>query len=114
MFRSRLRLRLAGWFALAILLGLAVLDLALFTALRRVADRQLTTEVLTAARGLRLAVRREVADPQQFTREEAAKEALSEWPPGHEALAIFSPGGNLIGKRGPKGLLAAVPPLDSL
>ena len=114
MFRSRLRLRLAGWFALAILLGLAVLDLGLFTALRRVADRQLTVEVLTAARGLRLAVRREAADQQHFTLDEAAKEALSEWPPGREGLAIFSPDGNMIGKRGPKGLLAAVPPLDSL
>src|SRR5580765_7553166 len=114
MFRSRLRLRLAGWFALAILLGLAVLDLGLFTALRRVADRQLSVEVLTAARGLRLAVRREAGDQQHFTLDEAAREALSEWPPGHEALAIFSPDGNMIGKRGPKGLLAAVPPPERI
>jgi len=106
---------LAGWFALAILLGLAVLDLALFTALRRVFNHQLTVEVLSAARGLKQAVRREASDQQQhFTLEEAAKEALSEWPPGREALVVFTPEGKMMGKRGPKGLLAAVPPLDSL
>ncbi len=114
MFRSRLRLRLAGWFALAILLGLAVLDLALFTALRRVADRQLRTEVLAAARGLRLAVRREVSDREDVSLDAAATEALSEWPPGHEALIIFRPDGSMIAKRGPKALLAVVPSLDSL
>ena len=92
MFRSRLRLRLAGWFALAILLGLAVLDLGLFTALRRVADRQLSdrgvdrrSRLASGGSGAKWEIR------QNFTLDEAAKEALSEWPPGHEALVIFSP-----------------------
>ena len=112
---SRLRLRLAGWFALAILLGLAVLDLGLFTALRRVADRQLSVEVLTAARGLRLAVRREAGDQTALHPRRSGEGSAVGVAPGHEALVIFSrPTVSMIGKRGPKGLLAAVPPLDSL
>jgi hypothetical protein len=90
MFRSRLRLQLAGWFALAILLGLAVLDLGLFTALRRVADRQLTVEVLTAARGCawRSGGKRQINSTSPSTKRRRKRFRVA---PGHEAWSSLRP-----------------------
>jgi len=111
---SRLRLRLAGWFALGMLLGLAVLDVSLFTLLRRRADARLSDQVIATARGLREAVEREAAERPTPTFEHAVHEALDEWPMGATSLAVYSADGALLGRRGATDLLTAIPRLVEL
>ena len=110
---SRLRLRLAGRFALGMLLGLAVLDVGLFTLLRRRANARLSDQVIAAARGLRAAVLREDAE-QPTDLEGAVKEALDEWPMGVASLAVYASDGRLLGRRGLSSLFSAVPSLAEL
>jgi signal transduction histidine kinase len=111
---SRLRLRIAGWFALAMLLGLGLLDVGLFTLLGRRADARLRGEVLAAARGAEQAVLREADGPPRRPLAQAAREALDEWPAGSEALLVLGPNGEPLARRGADALLKAIPPVNSL
>ncbi len=111
---SRLRLRLAGWFALGMLLGLAALDLSLFALLRRRADQHLDAQVRTAAEGLALAVTREAAEVPAPSLEQAVHDALDEWPNDGAALIVYAPGGGLLGQRGDPRWLSALPAHERL
>ncbi len=114
MLFSRLRLRLAGWFALGMLLGLAALDLSMFALLRRRADERLTEQVIGAARDFRAAVAREAADLPAPTLAKAVQDALFEWPSGPAALAVYDPSGTPLGQDGATVLLGVIPPLAEL
>jgi signal transduction histidine kinase len=105
---SRLRLRLAGWFALGMLLGLAVLDVSLFILLRRRADARLDAQVLAAAEGLVAAVSREAAEVPAPPLAQAVHDALDEWPAGPAALSVFGSDGSLLGQRGAPALVGVL------
>jgi signal transduction histidine kinase len=105
---SRLRLRLAGWFALGMLLGLALLDVSLFALLRRRADARLDAQISATASGLAAAVSREAAEVPAPTLRQAVHDALDEWPPGAAALSVRSSDGALLGDRGAAALLDAL------
>ncbi len=105
---SRLRLRLAGWFALGMLLGLALLDVSLFGLLRRRADGRLDLQITASASALAAAVSREAAEVPAPTLRQAVHDALDEWPPGIAALSIRSPDGAVLGERGAPAWLAAL------
>jgi signal transduction histidine kinase len=111
---SRLRLRLAGWFALGMLLGLTLLDVSLYHTIRRRDEAKLTAEVRTDSHGLRESVARELTEVPGTPLREAAQEALNEWPPSPVGLAVFSPDGELLARRGPARLTSAMPSFDSL
>ena len=108
--RSRLRLRLAAWFGVAFLIGLVGLDVGVYVFLHRSDDRRLTRELDAAARGLLRAVRQEQTDGGKPLRA-AVADALSEWPAGPEAFAVFDGADSLLGARdtiGFPGLISAV------
>jgi signal transduction histidine kinase len=114
---SRLRLRLAGSFALAILLGLLVVDVGLFLFLGKQEDERLRAEVRAAASGLRAAVLRESGERSLDSPRAAAAEALNEWPVGPEAVLIRSVTGETLAQRGDRDLLrvvasASLPPTE--
>ncbi|HEY2805880.1 MAG TPA: histidine kinase dimerization/phospho-acceptor domain-containing protein [Gemmatimonadales bacterium] len=109
---SRLRLQLAAWFALVFIIGLGAVDIALFSSLKREGERELTSQARATAAGLRIAMRRElVENPGEM--EDAAEEALAEWPPDSAGFVIFGPTGQRLASRGPADLTALVPPVAS-
>lgn len=110
MLLSRLRLRLAGWFALCLLASLAVLDLSLYWYLRSHADRRLTRDLESAANQLAAASRREFEESPARGLPEAARNAVEEWPAGPEAVAVYDAAGRLVARGGPAELSAFVPP----
>ena len=105
---SRLRLRLAGWFALCLLASLAVLDLSHWY-LRSHADRRLTRDLESAANQLAAASRREFEESPARGLPEAARNAVEEWPAGPEAVAVYDAAGRLVARGGPADLSAFVP-----
>lgn len=107
---SRLRLRLAGWFALCLLASLAVLNLSLYWYLRGHADRRLTRDLESAANQLAAACRREFDESPAGGLAEAARNAIEEWPAGPEAVAVYDADGRLVARGGPGALSAFVPP----
>jgi signal transduction histidine kinase len=85
---SRVRLRLAAWFAAAVMVVVAALDLALFGYLRADANRALNRDVREAG----TALARAIADERRDTREPwpaAARDAISEWPSSADGFAVF-------------------------
>lgn len=102
---SRLRIRLAGSFALAILLGLTVVDVSLFLFLGAQSDERLRQEVRDVAASLRDAVRRERSETPRDSVALSAREALLEWPAGPEAVLIRSVTGEVLTQRGSESLL---------
>ncbi len=106
---SRLRLKLAASFALAIVLGLIVVDLLLYTLLSRQLDARLTTDLRAVAAGVWQAVDRERAEPGSTPLSEAATEALAEWPAGPGAIQIRAADGAVVARQGDAALLALLP-----
>ena len=106
---SRVRLRLAAWFALSLLAGLVVLDLSLYWYLRDQADRRLTRDLSGAAAELAAACRREYAESPDSGLAAAARNAVEEWPAGAQAVAIYDGGGHLLARGGPSRLAAFIP-----
>lgn len=106
---SRLRLRLAGSFALAFLAGLTVLNTALFFFLRHQVDQRLTAHVQGLAADVVDAVQREYADvpPRPFSH--AASSALEEWPPGPEGIVVYDGDGRPVAQRGDPALTGLAP-----
>jgi len=105
---SRLRLQLAAWFALVFLIGLGAVDLALFSSLKSEVNRDLSSQARATAGGLRIAVRRELAEnPGKFS--QAAQEALDEWPPDSAGLVVYGLSGERLAARGPRDLTDRVP-----
>ena len=103
---SRLRLQLAGWFAAAVFVAVATVDVGLYGYLRRDAEARFTRQLRAAAVGVVLAVRREQQDTgASFA--EAAASALNEWPSGPEAISVSTADGR-TDTRGTQSLLAAI------
>jgi signal transduction histidine kinase len=114
---SRLRLKLAGWFAVAILLSLALLDVALFITLEHQADARLSRRIISVAQEMAQAVEREGVERAGSagpTLAQAAQEALDEWPAGSEAFAIYDEHGTQVVGQGRSTMLAALPPVGQL
>jgi len=106
---SRLRLRLAGSFALAFVAGLTVLNTALFFYLRHQIDQRLTSHVRGLAADVVDAVQREYADVPPRPLADAARSALEEWPPGPEAIVVYDLDGRSVAQRGDTPLIGLAP-----
>jgi len=106
---SRLRLRLAAWFAIAFLIGITVLDTALYLYLRHQNDYRLTRHLERTSAELVEAIRIEYADTPQRGLPGAVSEALVEWPARPESFGVYAAGGDRIGFHGDSGLLHAAP-----
>ena len=106
---SRLRLRLAGWFALAFLLGLALLDTTLYLYLRGQNDHRLTRELERTSAELVDAIRIEYANKPERGLPKAAGDALVEWPARPEAFAVYAGGGARIAVLDESGFLQVAP-----
>ena len=109
MHLSRLRVRLAGSFALAFVAGLILLNTALFFYLRHQMDRRLTSYAHELAADVVDAVRREYADVPPRPLAAAAASALEEWPPGPEAIVVYADDGRPVAQRGDTGLTHIAP-----
>jgi signal transduction histidine kinase len=109
---SRLRLRLAGWFALAFLAGLLLLSVTLFLYAHHQSDRRFTEELATQARDLAAAVRVEQSETPMAGLEAAVGEALDELPSRSEAFGVYATDGRRMGTGGPPSLRKWLP--DSL
>lgn len=103
---SRLRLGIAARFALAFLVGLAVLDLSLYGYLRTQSDRRLTRDLRALGQSLAQAVELELTEAPDSGVGRAARETLREWaaPPG--AYLVLDTAGRALAERGDPGWLA--------
>ncbi|HEY2824935.1 MAG TPA: histidine kinase dimerization/phospho-acceptor domain-containing protein [Gemmatimonadales bacterium] len=101
---SRLRLELAAWFAVAVLVAVSAVDVGLTGYLQRQAGARFDHELSDAAAGLLVAVRQE--EHTGATPLGAATDALSEWPASLDAFVVYTAGGSIIGSRGDSALLA--------
>jgi len=106
---SRLRLRLAALFAVAVLVAVAASDLGLTVYLRRQAEQRATARLRDTAVGMLAAVRNELTEPG-ITLEGAVHDALAEWPAGPEAFAVFGADGGRLGTRGDSALVGLARP----
>ncbi len=77
---SRLRIRLAIWYGTALLIGLTLLDSALYLFLRQRADIRFTADLTRAAVELATAVDLEASESARDKLAELASEVLGEWP----------------------------------
>jgi signal transduction histidine kinase len=94
---SRLRLKLAALFAAAVLVAVSVVNITLYTYLRRDAESRFTRQLRVAALGVLAA----------FRRAESESSTLHEWPAGAEAFTITEADGERV-RRGSQRLLDAI------
>jgi signal transduction histidine kinase len=106
---SRIRLRLASWFALAFVVGLVGLSLTLFLYMRRQNEARFNRQLSLTAGELLSAVHAEYAEAPDSGAAAAAAAALEEWPDHPEAFAIYARG-RRVGVTGPPELARALPP----
>ena len=106
---SRLRLRLAGSFALTFLAGLTALNVALFFYIRHQSDQRLTRHLHALVADVVDAVRREYQDVPPRPLASAARSALEEWPPGPEGIVIYGGDARMVAQRGNSGLTRLAP-----
>ena len=104
---SRLRLQLAAWFAAAVLVAVAVVNITLYMYLRRDAESRFTRQLRAAGHGVLAAVRREVNEKNESAAA-AATSTLNEWPAGAEAFTITTADGQTSSSRGSTALLGAI------
>jgi signal transduction histidine kinase len=109
---SRLRLRLAGWFALAFLAGLLLLSVTLFLYAHHQSVRRFNEDLATEASELAAMVRVEEAETPNAGLEAAIGEALDEVPSRSTAFGVYAIEGRRIGTGGPPSLRKWLP--DSL
>jgi len=93
---SHLRLRLAGGFALAFGIGLALLALASLGYLWRESRSRLDARLDGVARGVADAVRREALETPDSTLVFAVREVLAEWPRTGDHWMVTDEGGALL------------------
>jgi len=105
---SRLRLQLAGTFALVFLVGLGAADFALFSYLRRNAELEFRTKLTATAAGVAGNIAQEIV-ATHGTMLTAAAEVLGEWPKQSDGLLVYDSAGNRLAARGPAALLRLVP-----
>jgi signal transduction histidine kinase len=106
---SRIRLRLAGWFALAFVVGLLGLSLTLFLYMRRQNQARFNRQLSLTADELRNAVRAEYAEAPDSGIAAASAAALEEWPDHPEAFAVYDAAGHRLGQTGPEPLARVLP-----
>ncbi len=106
---SRLRLRLAAWFALAFIGGLVVLTGALNFYMSRESDRGLTRELRRRGDDLSGFVAVEYQEHPELGLTAAAREALAESPEGPETFVVYSASGARLAERGAPALRRAAP-----
>jgi signal transduction histidine kinase len=106
---SRLRLRLSAAFALAFALGLAVLNTAIYLALRRDADRQLTHRLQTSATDVAEALAREYGERPRAGLAAAARETFREWPATGNSFVVYDGAGARLATHGDAVRLAVAP-----
>src|SRR3954470_11913026 len=106
---SRIRLRLAGWFSLAFVLGLLALSLTLFLYMRRQNEARFNRQLALTAEELLSAVRAEYAEVPDSGAAAATSAALEEWPDHPEAFAVYDARGRRLGVTGPAALASALP-----
>jgi signal transduction histidine kinase len=106
---SRIRLRLAGWFSLAFVVGLLALSLTLFLYMRRQNEARFNRQLALAAEELLSAVRGEYAEAPDSGTAAATAAALEEWPDHPEAFAVYNAQGRRLGVTGSSSLARALP-----
>ena len=105
---SRLRLRLAGGFALAFAAALAVLAAASLGYLWRESTRRLDARLDRVAEGVAAAVGRELRDAPDSGLRYAAGEAAKEWPANGDAFVIVDSAGAEVAALAREGESGAV------
>ena len=106
MVLSRLRLRLAGGFALAFAVALAILAAGALGFLWRESTRRLDARLDRAAEGVAVAVGRELRDTPDSGLTYAAGEAAKEWPATGDSFVIVDDAGRelvAVGRPGESG-----------
>jgi signal transduction histidine kinase len=93
---SRLRLRLAGGFALAFALGLGLLAAGVLGYLWRESSSRLDARLLAVTDGVARAVARELNDAPDSSLAYAANEVVKEWPANDDAFGIVDDHGVLV------------------
>ena len=106
---SRLRLRLAGSFALAFLGGLGALNVALVIYLGRQSELRLSREARSIGADVIEAVVREAQDTRDRPLTSAAPAALREWPAGPEAIVVYDSAGTPVARFGDSALTKLAP-----
>lgn len=109
MLLSRLRMRLAAWFALAFVAALSLLNLVLYAYLRHQSDQRLTRDLRRSAVELAVLIRDEYLEQPANGLQAAAREALMEWPPRSESFVAYGESGARLAERGDTALLHAMP-----
>ena len=94
---SRLRLKLAALFAAAVLVAVSIVNITLYTYLRRDAESRFTRQLRVSALGVVAA----------FRQQDSEGATLHEWPAGAEAFTITEADGEKF-RRGSQRLLAAI------
>jgi signal transduction histidine kinase len=98
---SRLRVRLAVWFAVAFLAGLTVLDLSLYLYLRVAASQRLTASLHSTAEALIHAVELELSEAPGEGLLAASREAMREWPVTSGGFAVLDSSQAVLVESGP-------------
>lgn len=106
---SRLRLRLAAWFALAFFAGLLVLSVTMFLYLRHQSEARFNRQLAISAGELLGAIRLEYAEAPERGASAAAQAVLEEWPARPEAFGVYDAAGGRLGATGPTPLAGALP-----
>jgi signal transduction histidine kinase len=105
---SRLRLRLAGGFALAFAVALAILAVGALGFLWRESTRRLDARLDGVAEGVALAVGRELRDTPDSGLRYASGEAVKEWPSNGDAFVVVDDAGIELAAVGRPGEPAVV------
>ncbi len=98
---SRLRLRLAGGFALAFALGSGVLSFAGLSFLWRESTRRFDARLDAVADGLVLALERELGETPDSSIRFVAGEVAAEWPANGDAFLLIDTAGEVVARRDP-------------
>ena len=102
---SRLRLRLAGGFAFAFLVALAILAAAALGYLWAESTRRLDKRLDASADGVAASVARVVRDSRDSSLAHAANEVVREWPSNGDLFAIVDSSGAMIAGVGPREVI---------
>jgi signal transduction histidine kinase len=97
---SRLRLRLAAWFALAFICGLVALTGVLHFYMWRESDQGLTRELRRVGNDLARFAVLEYHEHPDLGMAAAVREALAEFPEGPETFVVYAAAGARLGERG--------------
>jgi signal transduction histidine kinase len=97
---SRLRIRLAVWYGTALLIGLTLLDSALYLYLRRRSNTRFTADLTRAAGELATAIDLEAGESARDRLAELASEVLGEWTRGDLTYLVLDGWGRELARGG--------------